>query len=47
MRRIFLAAAALLALGQAAQASANLDCAATDKNIANLSIEAITSRDGK
>jgi Fic family protein len=47
MRRIFLAAAALLGLGQAAQASANLDCAAKDKNIVSLSIEAITSRDGK
>lgn len=47
MIRILLAAALLLGLGQAAQASANLDCSATDKNIASLSIEAITSRDGK
>ncbi len=47
MRRTLLAAATLLALSQAASASANLDCSAQDKNVAELSIEAITSRDGK
>lgn len=41
------AAAALLALTQAAAASANLDCAAQDQNVAKLEIEALTSRDGK
>jgi hypothetical protein len=39
--------AALLALPQAALASANLDCTAQDRNVASLVIEAITSRDGK
>lgn len=47
MKRAFLAATALLMLSQAASASANLDCTAQDKNVANLVIEAITSRDGK
>lgn len=47
MKRILLAGAALLALTQAASASANLDCSAQDKNVAKLEIEAITSRDGK
>ncbi|MDP1906722.1 MAG: hypothetical protein Q8K85_00380 [Hyphomicrobium sp.] len=46
MKRTFLAAASLLALSQAAFASANLDCTIKDKN-AELTIEAITSRDGK
>jgi hypothetical protein len=46
MKKAFLAAAALLAFSQAAFASANLDCTIKDKN-AELTIEAITSRDGK
>jgi len=46
MKRAFLLAA-LLALPQPVFASANLDCAAKDKNVASLVIEAITSRDGK
>ncbi len=47
MKRALLAAAMLLALSQAASASANLDCAAKDSNVAKLEIEAITSRDGR
>lgn len=47
MKRILFAAAGLFALTQGALASANLDCAAADKNVAGLVIEAITSRDGK
>jgi hypothetical protein len=47
MKRAFVIAAVLFALPKAAFASANLDCSAQDKNVANLVIEAITSRDGK
>jgi hypothetical protein len=47
MRLFVLIAAAFLGLTQGAFASANLDCSAKDKNVASLSIEAITSRDGK
>lgn len=47
MRRTFLAVATILGLTQATLASANLDCSAKDKNVANLVIEAIVSRDGK
>jgi hypothetical protein len=47
MKRLLLAAAGFLAMTPAAVASANLDCSAKDKNVAELSIEAITSRDGK
>lgn len=47
MIRVSLALAGLLALTQSAVASANLDCSAQDKNVPNLTIEAITSRDGK
>ena len=47
MKRIFLAAAAILGLTQIASASANLDCSAQDKNVTELVIESITSRDGK
>ena len=46
MKRVLLATASLLTLSQAALASANLDCTIKDKN-AELTIEAITSRDGK
>ncbi len=47
MKKIVLAAVVLLASASAGFASANLDCTAQDKNVANLVIEAITSRDGK
>jgi hypothetical protein len=47
MRRFLPVAAVLLGMTQASFASANLDCAAQDKNVASLVIEAITSRDGK
>lgn len=47
MKRILLVVAATLGCGQAALASANLDCLAKDQNVARLEIEAITSRDGK
>ncbi len=47
MKRLLIAAATLVVLTQGAAASANLDCTAEDKNVATLTIEAITSRDGK
>lgn len=47
MRPFFAAAALLLLSAPGAFASANLDCAAKDQNVAKLEIEAITSRDGK
>jgi len=47
MKRLLLVVAATLGLGEAALASANVDCSAQDKNVAKLEIEAITSRDGK
>jgi hypothetical protein len=47
MKRVFLIAVLMLGFGEPALASANLDCSAQDKNVANLAIEAITSRDGK
>lgn len=47
MKRFLLVLAATLGLGEAAMASANVDCSAQDKNVAKLEIEAITSRDGK
>ena len=46
MKRIALALIITAGLPAAASASANLDCSAQDKN-AELTIEAITSRDGK
>lgn len=47
MKRFLLALMAALAMTASASASANLDCSAQDKNVAELTIEAITSRDGK
>lgn len=47
MKRALLAVTGLFMLTQGALASANLDCSATDKNVASLVVEAITSRDGK
>ncbi|HMN51036.1 MAG TPA: hypothetical protein PKB01_03115 [Xanthobacteraceae bacterium] len=47
MKRVFFTAAVLLAMVHGAFASANVDCAADDKNVAALIIEGITSRDGK
>jgi len=47
MKKFLLVIAATLGLGEAALASANIDCSAKDKNVAKLEIEAITSRDGK
>lgn len=51
MKRVLFILAAVfggfLGLSQTALASANLDCAAQDKNVPSLVIEAITSRDGK